>query len=257
MRTMRDRLPQLTDRISLGHGLAVSPVCLGRIPDEELPGSVDTACAAFEAGVNFFFVSADLHWQYYALARRALAKLLRRRGVRDQVVVAAVSYTRGFEEPAVGDLLAALPALGRIDVLVGGGYYAVDAARIGPLAASARRAGARAVGATFHDRAAARAALARRRIDLGYIRYNPQHPGARQDVFPSRRGRDTRLFAFKTAWGAQRDVPERYRFALSTPELDGILVKLRTPKEVDALARVVARPPMTEAEQRRMISRQK
>jgi aryl-alcohol dehydrogenase-like predicted oxidoreductase len=254
---MRDRLPQLTDRIALGNGLAVSPVCLGRIPDEELPGSIDTACAAFDAGVNFFFLSGDLHWRLYAMARRALAKLLRRRGVRDQIVVAAVSYTRGFEEAAVGDLLTELPRLGRIDVLVGGGYYAVDAPRIGGLVEAAVRAGARAVGVTFHDRAAARTALARGRVDLAYIRYNPQHPGARADVFPARRARDTRLFAFKTSWGAAGDVPERYRFALSRPELDGILVKLRTPNEVDALARVLARAPMTAAEQRRAISRQK
>ena len=254
---MRDRLPRLTDRVSLGHGLAVSPVCLGRIPDEDLPGSVDTACAAFDAGVNFFFVSCDLHWRLYALGRRALAKLLRRRGVRDQIVVAAVSYTRGFEEAAVGDLFDELPQLGRIDVLVGGGYYAVDAPRIDGLAGAAVRAGARAVGVTFHDRAAARAALARRRVDLAYIRYNPQHPGARADLFPARRARNTRLFAFKTSWGATGDVPEHYRFALSRSELDGILVKLRTPKEVDALATVLTRPPMTEAEQRRLISRQK
>jgi hypothetical protein len=32
--------------------------------------------------VNFFFLSCDLHWRLYALGRRALAKLLRRRGVR-------------------------------------------------------------------------------------------------------------------------------------------------------------------------------
>jgi aryl-alcohol dehydrogenase-like predicted oxidoreductase len=253
---MRDRLPRLIDRIPLGDGLAVSPVCLGRIPDEDHPGSVDTACAAFDAGVNFFFTSCDLHWRLYALGRRALAKLLRRRGVRDQIVVAAVSYTRGFEEAAVGDLFAELPQLGRIDVLVGGGYYAVDVPRIRGLVDAAGRAGARAVGVTFHDRGAARRALARGRIDLAYVRYNPQHPGARTDLFPARRARDTRLFAFKTSWDAKGDVPERYRFALSHPELDGILVKLRTPKEVDALAAVLRRPPMTEAEQRRLISRQ-
>lgn len=252
---MRERLPRLTDRISLGDGLLVSPVCLGRIPDEELPGSIDTACAAFDAGVNFFFLSCDLHWRFYALGRRALAKLLRRRGVRDQIVVAAVSYTRGLEQAAVGDLYAELPQLGRIDVLIGGGYYAVDAPRLRGLADAAARTGARAVGATFHDRTAARAAVVRGRLDIAYIRYNPQHPGARTDLFPARRAHQARLFAFNTAWGASRNIPERYRFALSRPELDGILVKLRTPREVDALAAVLARRPMTEAEQHRMISR--
>jgi hypothetical protein len=60
---MREHLPRLTDRIPLGGGLMVSPVCLGRIPDEDLPGSVNTACAEFDAGVNFFFLSCDLHWR--------------------------------------------------------------------------------------------------------------------------------------------------------------------------------------------------
>ena len=103
----------LDDDVSIARarsrGIAVSPVCLGRIPDEDLR-SVNTACAAFDAGVNFVFVSCGLHWRLYALGRRALAKLLRGRGIRDQIVVAAVSYTRGFEEAAVGDLFAELPS---------------------------------------------------------------------------------------------------------------------------------------------------
>ena len=57
-------LPKLTERLTLGEGgLRVSPFCLGMVRSE------DTTSAAFDAGINFFFLSADLHWPYYDLAR--------------------------------------------------------------------------------------------------------------------------------------------------------------------------------------------
>src|SRR5262249_5979393 len=84
----RTALPRLTDRLPLGSaGLRVSPVCLGIV------GEPATVPAAFDAGVNFFFVTADMHWPLYESARRGLADLLARvRGVREQVVVAGVCY---------------------------------------------------------------------------------------------------------------------------------------------------------------------
>jgi len=53
-----------------GAGLRVSPFCLGRT------ASADTVVAAYEAGINFFFVTADLHWPLYDGIRRGLAKPL-------------------------------------------------------------------------------------------------------------------------------------------------------------------------------------
>ena len=56
----RARLPQFTDRLALGReGLVVSPFCLGlvRVPE--------TISAAFDAGINFFFLTADMHWPLY------------------------------------------------------------------------------------------------------------------------------------------------------------------------------------------------
>src|SRR5262245_54155501 len=59
----RQQLPQFRDRLVLGEqGLRVSPYCLGMIRDPETVG------AAFEAGINFFFVSADMHWPLYQAA---------------------------------------------------------------------------------------------------------------------------------------------------------------------------------------------
>ena len=48
-------LPKMTDRLALSHtGLLVSPFCLGLVYSDE------TACAAFDVGINFFFLSAVL-----------------------------------------------------------------------------------------------------------------------------------------------------------------------------------------------------
>src|SRR3954463_12328826 len=117
----RTALPRMTDRLPLGpDGLRVSPFCLG------LAGEAATVPAAFDAGVNFFFVSADMHWPLYENTRRGLADLLARGGgVRDEVVVAGVCYptqpefcTAPFEE-----LVAAVPGLKTLDVLLAGGVY--------------------------------------------------------------------------------------------------------------------------------------
>src|SRR6185436_586633 len=79
----RAELPKLTDRLPLGgSGLEVSPCSLG------LTGDPATVPAAFEAGINFFFLTADMHWPIYEPTRRGLKLLLEGRpGVRDAIVV--------------------------------------------------------------------------------------------------------------------------------------------------------------------------
>src|SRR6059058_6236261 len=79
-------LPQPAARIPLGKtSLEVSPFCVGIVGDPK------TVPAAFDAGINFFFVTADMHWPLYEPTRRGLADLLARGpGTRDRVVVAGV-----------------------------------------------------------------------------------------------------------------------------------------------------------------------
>src|SRR5581483_8130992 len=114
----RGSLPKASDRLRLGKGgLSVSPICLG------ITGSGDTVLAAFDAGINFFFVSADLHWPLYEHLRRGLAQLLARGpAVRDEIVVGVVSY---LEEPLFKylqfqEVLDAIPGLKRVDLLIAG-----------------------------------------------------------------------------------------------------------------------------------------
>ena len=214
-----------------------------------------------------------MHWPLYENTRRGLADLLARgRGVRDEVVVAGVCYptqpefcTAPFEE-----LVAAVPGLKRLDVLLAGGAYGWEFDRRLPVYAEHRRTGFlgnRAVGATFHDRKAARAAVQERQVDVAYIRYNPGHAGARRDVFPHLPERPRPLlFGFKSTFGyapparmTELGLPapdywhpaitDHYRFALTPPEMDGLLIALRAPGEVAALAAALEQGPLTEEEE--------
>jgi hypothetical protein len=236
--TARRRLPAVHERLLVGDGLAVSPFCLGMVGDPRV------VSAAFDLGINFFFVTTDMHWPLYEALRRGLADLLARGGsIRDRIVVAGVCYPTQPEFCAspFHELLDALPLLGRIDLLVAGGAYATDIVnRALVLRRVAQSLGARGVGASFHDRGAALMSTNHGLVDLCYLRYNPVHAGARDDVFPHLRAqRSTPIFNFKSTVGYL--APDRftalglapgfwhpaptdyYRYALSRAAVDGVL----------------------------------
>jgi hypothetical protein len=278
-RTQRKRLPQLTDRLVLGtQGLRVSPFCLGWVQ------SPDTILAAFDAGINFFFITTDLHWPGYEATRRGVRELLTRGPkVRDQIVVAAVCYqTRPiFCYGPFQELLDEMPGLGRLDVLIAGAVYGDEQGKRFGVYAEHRQTGylgARAMGMTFHDRSAALAAIRARQVDIAFIRYNPDHAGANKDLFPhlhsspgngrskGRTAARTLLFSFKSTFGYvppeemeqiglpgsvywHPDITDHYRFVLSRPEIDGVLMGPQTPAELHGVAAALARGPLTEEEQ--------
>jgi hypothetical protein len=141
-----------------------------------------TVAAAYDAGINFFFVSADMHWPLYEGLRRGLDALLATRpSARDDLDVAVVSYTTEPEfcyAPFL-EVIDAMPRLARIDVAAMSGVYASDfTARLDIYRSHqrSRHAGISAVGATFHDRQAARAAMLLDAVDIALLRYNPAHP---------------------------------------------------------------------------------
>jgi hypothetical protein len=262
------RIPQFSDRLALGRqGLAVSPFSVG------LVGAPETVGAAFDAGINFFFLTADMHWPCYEAARRGLQQLLARgSGIRDRIVVAAVCYPTqpDFCYGPFRELLDAVPGLGRLDVLLAGGVYAEEFAGRLPVYQRHRRTcflGARAIGATFHDRQEARKAVTDDLVDVAFVRYNPGHAGAREDLFPHlAQPTSTLLFGFKSTFAYvppqqmtelglpgdvywHPEVTDHYRFALSRPELDGLLIGPATPKEVAALADALKKGPLDEEEQ--------
>jgi hypothetical protein len=150
--TTRRELPRFTQRISVGD-LQVSPFCLGIVGDwRVIP-------AAFELGINFFFVTTDMHWPLYEASRQGLRDLFASRpGLRDEIVVAGACYPTQpeFCVAPFQELVQALPGLGRVDLLVAGGSCAADLLpRVNVMRGVATALGARAVGASFHDRRAA------------------------------------------------------------------------------------------------------
>ncbi len=260
---LRPRLPTPTDRLALTKGLGVSPLCLGAV------GSSDVVGAAFEAGINFFFLTADMHWPLYEPLRRGLADLLKKKGRRDQVVIAAAAYVTqpDFCAAPFEEVLEAVPALKRLDVAIAGGAYGNELSGRLPIYAQHKAngfCGVQAIGASFHQRTTAAWAIAQGVVDLALIRYNARHTGARDDLFAGLPKKRPLLFNFKSTYGwvpparldalglpADRWRPtpaDHYRFALSQAGLDGVLCAPMSRLEVRELADALARGPLSEGE---------
>jgi hypothetical protein len=269
----RETLPRASDRLQLGRsGLSVSPICLG------ITGSSDTVLVAFDAGINFFFLTGDLHWPKYEGLRRGLAQLLSRGPfVRDEIVVGVVSY---LEEPLFGHLqfhevIESVPGLKRVDVLIAGAVSSPQSleSRLVSLqnARQAGRAGSRAIGASFHQRVCALLSLNQDWLDINYIRYNPIHNRAVKDFFPYVLTDSAALvFNFKSTFPAvtaerfdelgldehtwRPRVTDYYRFALTHRGLDGVLCRLSNPREVEELVSALAEKPLTPEEMEYMVA---
>jgi hypothetical protein len=261
----------LTDRLSIGPDrLSVSPVCLGMVRSPKTIG------AAFEAGINFFFLTADMHWPLYEASRRGLGVLLAsNRRARDQIVVAVACYPTQPEFCAMPfvEVLDAIPGLGRIDVGVMGVVYAADFRTRLPIYRrhrQERHAGIAAIGGSFHDRHAARAAVSRGAIDIAFVRYNAAHPGARVDLLPHLRPpRAAPVFNFSSTSGFvdrrrmtelgvgleywRPRIVDHYRFVLTRPEIAGVLCALGEPWEVASLERALTQGPLSAEEERFLI----
>ena len=201
----RRELPKLTDRYALGNGLEVSPFCLGLVNDPAI------VSAAYEAGINFFFVSADMHWPVYEQTRRGIVQLLADKpSARDSIVVGLVSYVTQpeFCWMPFQEVLEEMPALGRVDMTIAGGSYGNEIGRrlgIYKQHKDSGYLGVRATGATFHERAAMLPILDDARVDMAFVRYNPVHPGAAKDLFPNVRDDHPLLYNFKSTFGHLTD----------------------------------------------------
>jgi hypothetical protein len=233
------------------------------------PAAVSTA---FDAGINFFFVSADMHWPYYEPLRRGLKDLLRRGGgIRDVIVLGVACYPAqpDFCLYPFQEVLEVIPEAERLDVLIAGGAYGRDFPERLPVYEQHRRAnflGCRAIGTSFHDRRTALVAINERLVDIAFIRYNPMHSGARYDLFPQIAIRDAPLvFNFKSTRGYippdlqtelglpgdvywQPAITDYYRFALTRPEFDGLLIAPQTPGEVAAFTAALELGPLDDDE---------
>jgi aryl-alcohol dehydrogenase-like predicted oxidoreductase len=187
-------------------GLKVSPLGIGGgsgISSEDV-------LYAFERGVNYFFFSSDLHHFRYGKSAEALRKLCQRgSAVRDQVVLATVSYINNPEK-LIGILMDQFFELGvdYIDVFHWGWVNEKDdCTELFKSAQSMKDGGAttqffretftkmeevnqellnrglvRYVGASFHSRALARQWMGE--LDVLMLRYNLAHLGVEVGIFP-------------------------------------------------------------------------
>jgi aryl-alcohol dehydrogenase-like predicted oxidoreductase len=258
----RNAFPKLENRLRLSTSLEVSPFCVGAV------GNPDAIGAAFDAGINFFFVTADMHWPFYEASRRGLAALFARGpSVRDRVVVAAVAYVTQpeFCHVPFDEVIESVPGLERLDVTVAGGSYRGDFATRAEQYALHKHRGVRAFGTSFHDREMAAQAFAEDLVDIGFVRYNALHRGAEEDLFPRLpRSRRSLLYNFTSTTGFlppadygqlglsadywQPTITDYYRFVLARPEIDGLLCAPREPEQVRELARALEQGPLTDEE---------
>lgn len=261
------RLPRPTDRLPLGDtGLSVSPVCIG------MTGSSAMIIEAFDAGINFFFVSGDLHWPMYEGVRRGLQALFARGGsVRDEIVVGVVSY---LDEPffhylQFNEVVQAVPGMGRVDLMIAGGISTERSfsTRLASLKAARDRGhlGSRAIGGSFHDRPTALSSINANALDVHFVRYNTAHTGANHDLFPHMNAaRTSPIFNFKSVLarvsqerfqqmgGTEDDwlpsATDYYRFVLSNPGIDGLLCSPMSVVELGELLSALEDRPLTAEE---------
>lgn len=267
MRPPRQRLPLPKDRLALGtSGLTVSPFCLGLVRDWR------TIPAAYDAGINFFFVTADMHWPLYEQTRKGLTALLSRGGgVRDDITVAGCTYVAQsvFLYYPFQEIIDATPGLARIDCFVAGGAYTEELRARWPIFLEHKKGnflGGKAIGVSYHDRKAAIGGIGSGELDVGYIRYNPLHPGAASDLLPHLPDeRSTLVYNFKSTFGAVSEkeakdwglpeefwipaAPDYYRFVLTRPEIDGILCALDVPEHAESLAESLGEGPVSPEEE--------
>jgi hypothetical protein len=251
----------------------VSPFCIGIVADAHV------IPAAFEAGINFFFVSADMHWPLYEATRRGLRDLLASKpNAREEIVVGVVSYVTQLEfcYAPFNEVVDELGENQRIEVAIIGGSYGHEVGHRLAVYQQHRAnnfLGTRAIGASFHDRAAALELVNRNAVDIAYVRSNVVHPGAHEDLFPHVKprgeGRTTLIYNFKSTEGFLLDdeyaqlgldddywrphVTDYYRFAFGAAALDGLLIALPYPRAVQDLADAMAKGPLDDEDRKYLL----
>lgn len=250
--------------------MAVSPLCVGMVSEP------DTVLAAWDAGINFFFLSADMHWPAYEGLREGLRRLAKARpAALDEAVIACTTYltqTEFMVAPFVEALEAVAP-FRRFDIAVAGGSYLPDVEkRLAALRDNVKEgvAGVRCIGLSAHDRAAAVSVVNGDQAELVFVRYNAKHPGARLDLFPQlKASRSTRVFNFKSTspyrppetfhqLGVDREMwlplrTDYYRFVLARPEIDGILISVKSPLELEGVVTAHAQGPLDPDEENHLL----
>lgn len=264
--TLRQTLPKLGDRRPLGEtGLLVSPFCLGMVAD---PAIIP---AAFDAGVNFFFLSGDMSWHYFEKARRGLAMLLERGGgIRDDIVLSVGTYLAQPEYCNTGlhEVIRLVPGVDRVDVAIIGATRSNDFyLRLQDKRSCMRdgRFGVRAIGASFEEPESAVDAVNHALVDLAVAEHNCLARRVRDEVLPNLdAGAKSSFFGHSSKNGAPTPeqyaklgldegswIPgpvDHYRYALTHARLDGVLFAMGGIDYLEELIAGLEEGPLDEEE---------
>jgi aryl-alcohol dehydrogenase-like predicted oxidoreductase len=210
--------------------------------------------AAFERGLQYVF------WNPTA---RKLSAVLRRMGPsRREKLVIATGPTLGFTAGAVRRRVECSLRVLRSDYLDVLQLYwlgYISAARPAVLEEMQRlleEGKVRVLGAPIHHRVPAGELARSGPLGLLMVRYNAAHPSAESDIFPHLEPRRPGVVAYTaTSWtrllkkprGWQGEVPSAgdcYRFCLSSPHVDVVLMGARNERELDENLRALERGPL-------------
>ncbi|MDX2050980.1 MAG: aldo/keto reductase [Polyangiaceae bacterium] len=115
----------------------------------------------------------------------------------------------------------------------------------------------RAIGTSIHDRVRAGELAKDSPLDLLMLRYNAAHPGAEKDVFPHLSHRNPAVVAYTaTSWRKLLKAPpgwdkapmtagDCYRFCLSDPHVDLVLMGAANEAELDENLKALGRGPLS------------
>lgn len=221
---------------------------------------------AFEAGCNYFTWGSFIRGRSGAMGE-ALQDLFAG-GNRHRVALSMLSYAHsGFLTDHF--LRRGLKQLGTdyADVLLLGYFSKRPPQRVLDGAMKLKEAGVvRAIGITTHNRALVPELHKEGILDLYHVRYNAEHRGAEEDLFPHITGPEKPgIVAFTaTSWGrllSEKRMPEGerpasaaecYRFALSHQAVDVCMTGPRTLEELRENLQVLREGPLSEEEMARM-----
>ncbi len=118
----------------------------------------------------------------------------------------------------------------------------------------------RSIGVSIHDRPRAGKMVEDSPLDLFMLRYNAMHPGAEQDIFPHLAKRRPSVVAYTaTSWrklltppkgwtGPTMTAGDCYRFCLSNPNVDVVLMGPSDQQQLDENLKALDQGPLSDDE---------
>jgi aryl-alcohol dehydrogenase-like predicted oxidoreductase len=240
------------EKVTLGDtGLQVAPLGLSA----SYGASGSDVQRAFDRGINYFYWGS-MRTETFGEGLKTLA-----RSHRSDMVVVLQTYTR-FASLMGWSLDRALRKLdiGYADFLLLGWWNKLPPRRILEGAMKLKQQGKiKHVLISGHNRPAFETFIQNPAIDAIQVRYNAAHTGAEQEVFPHLAKRKVGVVAYTaTRWAGLLDpaftpqgdrtptAPDCYRFVLTNPNVDVVLLGPKNTQQLDEAMTALDKGPMSD-----------